>query len=120
MSDSRWYKQMSSRFRFPHQQMNLNPNVTWNIVQQRQDIFWSYDLLSANPNITWDIVQSNPDYEWDLNLLCTNRMDPYVYQHSLSTHRAHFVDKVLSQYMLHYFHPHHLPRIRYHGHALFL
>ena len=50
----------------------VNPNITWKIVQENPDEPWDWDELSANSNITWKIVRENLDKPWDWELLSAN------------------------------------------------
>ena len=36
-----------------------NPSITWEIVNENQDLPWHYSGLSFNPNITIDIIKAN-------------------------------------------------------------
>ena len=55
-----------------YSKLSLNPNITWDIVQNNPDKPWNYQILSENPNINWCIVQSNPEKEWDYSFLSRN------------------------------------------------
>ena len=58
-----------------YNQLNSNPNITWEIVQDNPDKHWNYNWLSLNPNITWEIVQANPDKLWNYRNLSLNEMN---------------------------------------------
>ena len=55
--------------------LSQNPNITWDIVQQYPEKPWNWYMLSRNPNITWDIVYQNPDIKWDWSRLSSNPMN---------------------------------------------
>lgn len=44
--------------------LSLNPNITWQIVQENPEKPWVYSALSENLNITSEIVQDNLDKPW--------------------------------------------------------
>jgi hypothetical protein len=44
---------------------------------------WSYKYFSENPNITFDIINEKPDIEWDYNLLSRNKMDKHPFKKTL-------------------------------------
>ena len=52
--------------------LSLNPNITWEIVQDNPDKPWNYYYLSRNSNITWKIVQDNPNEPWNYDALSLN------------------------------------------------
>ena len=35
---------------------------------------WNYDCLSINPNITWEIVEDHPEKPWAYRNLSMNKM----------------------------------------------
>ena len=44
--------------------ISLNPNITWQIVQENHLIDWNFSALFHNSNITWEIVQENSYLDW--------------------------------------------------------
>jgi hypothetical protein len=50
----------------------LNPNLTWDIIEDNPNVKWNYDVLSNNPIITWDIVCNNLDKNWKYSNLLRN------------------------------------------------
>jgi len=50
----------------------MNPNITWDIVQDNLNFNWNYSKLSSNPNITWEIIKNNPEINWDYNYISGN------------------------------------------------
>lgn len=52
--------------------LSQHHRVTWEIVQSRPDLQWSYSGLAKNPNITWEIVQAHPEKPWDYAALSAN------------------------------------------------
>ena len=50
----------------------MNPNITWQIIQDNSDKFWRWECISQNINITWQIIHNNPDKPWDWEYLSIN------------------------------------------------
>ena len=59
--------------------LGVNPNITWDIVQNNPDKLWDYTWLSHNPNITWEIVEANQDKQWNYFELSGNLMTKHPY-----------------------------------------
>ena len=57
----------------------MNPNITWEIVQDNPDYFWNYVYLSSNPNINWSVIENNPDYPCSFELLSENQMSKHPF-----------------------------------------
>lgn len=49
-----------------------NNNITWDIIEQKSDDHWSWDILSENTCVTPDIVTDHPDKPWDWRALSGN------------------------------------------------
>jgi hypothetical protein len=52
--------------------IEYNPNLTWQFILEHPDINWSYEKLSYNPCITLDIICQNPDKDWSYYGLVQN------------------------------------------------
>lgn len=85
----------------------LNPNITFEIIQNNQDLFRfsyyesehyknqfynsdyenPYYIYSSNPNLTWDIVLDNPDFKWNYYALSGNKNITWDIYDNNNTHK---------------------------------
>ena len=72
--------------------LSENPNITWDIMKANPDEDWYYEWLSSNPNITWDIVRNNPQIPWNYYWLSINKFnkDPYLVKKRLMNKYGRF------------------------------
>lgn len=54
------------------QYIELNPNITPEIIEETWDFPWDFSQLSINPNFNWDYISSNPEFNWDYKLLSSH------------------------------------------------
>lgn len=63
-------------------ELYVNPNLTWNLVERLPGLEWDFYRLSEHPCITWDIVQTHPDKEWSWSDLSKNpSLYSYIRKH---------------------------------------
>ena len=48
--------------------------ITMTDVIENPSLPWKYDHLSLNPNITWQIINNHPDLPWDYECIASNTM----------------------------------------------
>ena len=63
--------------RYPNQQwswndLSLNPNITWEVVENHPNKPWDWYWLSKNPGMTWEIIKLNPNKPWKWNGVSQN------------------------------------------------
>lgn len=55
--------------------ISLNPNITWETINDNPDYSWWWFSISANPNITWETINDNPKHDWNWMWIATNEME---------------------------------------------
>jgi len=96
-------------------EVNLNPHVTWKVIQSHPEVKWNYGDLSSNENITWEIVESNLHLPWNITNLCYNQMSCY-HDVFLSLHQQYVKKQVHPEFYFIYTHPRHYQRLCNNGH----
>jgi len=56
--------------------LSMNPNITWQDVQNNPELPWSWEQLSLHPELKWDFVKKHPVKPWDWNIYLSNRKYP--------------------------------------------
>ncbi len=52
--------------------VSSNPNITWDIVCELNNLPWSETGISMNPSIGIEIIKNNPQYDWDFYYVSQN------------------------------------------------
>ncbi len=48
-------------------------NITFDIIKANLSAPWHFDMVSKNPNITWEIIVANPTFAWNWKSISRNR-----------------------------------------------
>lgn len=59
--------------KFYFKYLSFNPNISWDIVRNNQNLDWNFKLLSINENINNDIIKNNDFYKWNLEVFASNK-----------------------------------------------
>jgi len=53
--------------------LSMNPNITWDIIQNNPVLQNRWDFISINPNITQEIIRNNIDKPWNWQSLSSRK-----------------------------------------------
>ena len=88
-------KRHASRFRLYPSTLSLNPNITWDIIENDikgdRIISWSSESISQHPQLTIDIIKKNKSFPWNKHTLTRNpaftskiiKENPRIFSHVL-------------------------------------
>lgn len=51
-----------------YDELAINPNITYEQILERKDLFKDWKYISRNHTITWDVIQSVPEIKENINL----------------------------------------------------
>ncbi len=78
----------------------MNPNITFDIIQDNPDKPWDWLGISRNPNITWKIIQDNPDKNWSWYNISRNKFTKEKEQFINRKCREHMAAYKIQQWCL--------------------